>query len=115
VRAGATRLPENAWFKLCQAFEQRQEYDRALFEYQEFASTHPQGRQGLMALLAAARLAANKLHRPQLALELYQTLVDSPVPHLDLEPSIEMGMSDARIALARSARQESAPPLGAEC
>jgi membrane associated rhomboid family serine protease len=112
VRVGAPQLPDDAQFRLCQAFEQRQEYERALTQYQEFASAHAKSRQGLMAQLAAARVAANKLQRTQLALDLYQALLASPVPHLDLEASVQSAMGDLRITLTRSARQEAAPSAG---
>jgi len=49
--------------------------------------------------LAAARVAINKLRRPQQAILLYQAAADSSLPHLDLDSSIQMGMKNARAAL----------------
>jgi membrane associated rhomboid family serine protease len=103
VRSGGGLLPAELWFKLGQALEERQEYERALGEYQELAEAYPKDRQGLMALLAGARVAMTKVHRPQHALNLYQAVADSRMPHLDLESSIQVGMKDARAALAMGA------------
>lgn len=99
VQAGGGLLPADIWFKLCQALEEKQEYERALGEYQALEEAYPKDRQGLMALLAAARLAMNKVQRPQQALLLYQAAADSTVPHLDLDSSIQMGVKDAGAAL----------------
>jgi tetratricopeptide (TPR) repeat protein len=101
VQAGGL-LPAETWFKLCQALEERQEYERALGGYQELAESYPKDRQSLMALLAAARLAMNKVHRPQHALNLYQAAGDSAMPHLDLDSSIALGIKEAQAALAMS-------------
>ena len=102
MQAGGGLLPPETWFKLCHALEEQQEYERALGEYQELAQAYPKDRQGLMALLAAARLAMNRVHRPQQALNLYQAAADSPVPHLDLDSSIQVGIKGARAALVMS-------------
>jgi membrane associated rhomboid family serine protease len=99
VETSGALLPAETWFKLCQALEEQEEYERALGEYQELADAYPKGRQSLLALLAAARLAMNKVLRPQQALNLYQAAADSAVPHLDFESSIQAGMKDARAAL----------------
>ncbi len=93
-------LPADTWLKLCQALEQQGEYERALGEYQELATAYPQERPSLMALMAGARLAMNKVQRPQQALNLYQAAAASAVPHLDLDPNIELGLKRARAALA---------------
>jgi membrane associated rhomboid family serine protease len=102
VQSGGGLLSTEVWFKLCQALEEQQEYERALGEYQELAEAYPKDRQCLMALLAAARLAMNKVHRPQHALNLYQAVADSNLPHMDLDPSIEAGIREARAGLGIS-------------
>jgi len=99
VQSGGGLLPADLWFKLCQALEERQEFERALGEYQELAEAYPKDRQSLMALMTAARLATSKVQRPQQALLLYQAAADSSLPHLDLDSSIQMGMKNARAAL----------------
>jgi hypothetical protein len=53
-----------------------------------------------MALLAAGRVAMNRLNRPQHALNLYQAAEESPVPHLDVDSSIQIGIRGARAAMA---------------
>jgi membrane associated rhomboid family serine protease len=103
VHTGGALLPAGTWFKLCQALEAQQEYERALGEYQELALAYPRDRQSLMGLLAGARVAMNKVHRPQQAIYFYQSVADSTVPHLDLDSSILAGMKDAQAALAMSA------------
>jgi hypothetical protein len=90
------------WFKLCQAMEKSQEWERALGEYQELAEAYPKERQSLIALMNGARVAMGRLQRPQQALNLYQAASESKLPHLDLEPSIEAGVNAARAALATS-------------
>jgi tetratricopeptide (TPR) repeat protein len=102
VQTGGGLLPTDIWFKLCQSLEEQQEYERALGEYQELAEANPKDRQGLMALLAAARLAMYKVHRPQHAINLYQAVADSSIPHLDLDSSIHEGIKVARLALVTS-------------
>ena len=92
-------LPSSVvWMKLCQALEERQEYERALGEYQELAQAYPQDRSSLMALLSAARIAMNKVKRPDQALMLYQAASASPIPHMDLDSTIQSGMGAARTA-----------------
>jgi tetratricopeptide (TPR) repeat protein len=103
VQSGGGLLPADTWFKLCQALEKEKEYERALGEYQELAEAYPNDRQALMALMAAARLANNKVNRPQHAINLYQAAAESTIPHLDLDASIQLGIKNARAAL-------SAPP-----
>jgi membrane associated rhomboid family serine protease len=99
VQGGGGLLPVETWLKLCQALEERQEYERALGEYQEIAEAHAKERQGLTALMAAARLAMYKVERPQQALNIYQAAAEFPVPHLDLESSIQTGIKNARAAM----------------
>ncbi len=92
-------LPSSeVWLKLCHALEDRQEYERALGEYQELAQAYPQERNSLMALLSAARIAMNKVKRPEQALMLYQAVSASPVPHMDLDSTIQSGMLAASAA-----------------
>jgi hypothetical protein len=53
-----------------------------------------------MALIAGAKLATHRVNRPQQALNFYQAAQESKVPHLDLEPNIQFGMQEARMAIA---------------
>lgn len=102
AESGVT-LPAVTWLKLCQSLEAKQEYERALGEYQELAFAYPEERQSLLALMGAARLAMNKMNRPQHALNLYAAAEESAVPHLDLDSSIQIGMKHARLALEHGA------------
>ena len=99
VQHSGILLPAETWFKLCQSLEEQEEFERALGEYQELAEAYPEDRQGLLALLAAANLAMNKVMRPQQALNLYQAAEGSTVPHRDLDSSIRAGMKEAGMAL----------------
>lgn len=99
VQGGGGLLPVETWLKLCHALEEQQEYERALGEYQELAEAHPKDRQGLTALMSAARLAMYKVERPQQALNIYEAVAESPVPHLDLESSLQTGIKNARAAI----------------
>jgi membrane associated rhomboid family serine protease len=103
VSTAGTVPSAELWMKLCQALEEQQEYERALGEYQEIAQAYPKERQSLMALMAGAKLAMHKVQRPQQALNFYQAVENSNVPHLDLDPSVEIGMKEARLAMAAGA------------
>jgi hypothetical protein len=63
---------------------------------------YPQERQSLMAQMAAARLCLKRLGRPEDALKFYEAANASPVPHLDLEQNIAMGIREAKTALTQT-------------
>ena len=98
--SGGGNLPATTWLELCKGAEEKQEFDRALSEYQQLAAAYPAERQSLTAQLSAARLCAKKLNRPQDALTLYQAAAGSPIPHLDWEAHIQTGMKEAKAALS---------------
>jgi membrane associated rhomboid family serine protease len=104
VRTSGMLPASDLWMKICQALEGRQEYERALGEYQEIAQAYPRDRQSLMALMAGARIAMTKLNRPQQALNIYLEVAASTVPHMDLDSSIQPGIREARAALGMSAK-----------
>ena len=52
-----------------------------------------------MAQLGAARICLKKLNRPQEALNFFRAADASPVPHLDMEQSIQLGIKEATTAL----------------
>jgi membrane associated rhomboid family serine protease len=99
VDSGGT-MPAATWLDLCKGAEEKQEFERALSEYQQLAATYPTERQALTARLSAARLCLKRLDRPQEALALYQAVAASPVPHLDWEPHIQSGIKEAKAALS---------------
>jgi rhomboid family protein len=100
LNSGGSKMPPATWLELCKGAEELQDFERALAEYQQLATTYPAERQGLTAQLSAARLCLKRLKRPQDALALYQAAAASPVPHLDWEPHIQAGIKDAKAALS---------------
>jgi len=100
IDSGGGRLPATTWLELCKGVEEKQEFERALSEYQQLAAAYPAERQSLTAQLSAARLCAKKLKRPQDALALYQAASASPIPHLDWEAHIQTGMKEAKAAVS---------------
>jgi tetratricopeptide (TPR) repeat protein len=101
VDSGGGKMPAATWLELCKSAEEKQEFDRALSEYQQLAAAYPAERQALTAQLSAARLCLKRLNRPQDALALYQTVAASPIPHLDWEPHIQSGIKEAKAAISR--------------
>lgn len=100
--SGGETLPASTWLELCRAVEAKEQFDRALAEYENLAAAHPAERQSLLALMAAGRLAFKKLNRPSDALRYYKAAEASPVPHLDWQPNIETGIREAEKVLGPS-------------
>ena len=100
---GGTALPAQTWLEICRVPEEEGAFERAVSEYEKLAATYPTERQSLMARLAAARICLKHLNRPENALQLYEAVAASQVPHLDLEPNIHSGIREARSALAAPA------------
>jgi len=92
-------MPAGTWLDLCKGAEEKQEFERALYEYQQLAAAYPAERQALTAQLSAARLCLKRLNRPQDALALYQAAATSPIPHLDWDQHIQSGIKEAKNAL----------------
>lgn len=103
LNLGGDKMPPAIWLDLCRVPEERNDYKRALNEYERLAAAHPTERQGLLAQLAAARILLTRLDRPDEALRLYEAASASPVPHLDLEREIESGIREAKRALTKTA------------
>ena len=99
MNSGGGAMPASTWLELCRAAEGKDEYDRAVAEYEKLALACPTERQSILALLAAGRLALKKLNRPADAVRFYQLAAKSPVPHLDWESNIQAGLQDAEKAL----------------
>jgi membrane associated rhomboid family serine protease len=97
---GGGRMPAATWLELCKGAEEKQEFERALSEYQQLAAAFPADRQALTAQLSAARLCLKRLNRPQDALALYQAAAASPIPHLDWDQTIQSGIKDAKAAIS---------------
>ncbi len=103
LNLGGDRMPPAVWLGLCRVPEERNDYKRALSEYEKLAAAYPAVRQGLMAQLGAARILLTRLDRPDEALRLYEAASASAVPHLDLERDIESGICEAKRALTKTA------------
>jgi len=99
VDNGGGKMPAATWLELCKGAEEKQEFERALTEYQQLAAAYPAERQALTAQLSAARLCLKRLGRPADALALYQAAAASPIPHLDWEQHIQSGLKEAKGAL----------------
>jgi membrane associated rhomboid family serine protease len=97
--AGGNRLPAATWLELCRLAESRQEFEKAMTEYEALADAYPIERQSILALLAAGRLALKQLHRPEDALRFYQAANTSKVPHLDWDANIQIGIKSAEQAV----------------
>jgi len=95
IKSGGVTVPAALWFDLCRFVEGQQNFERALTEYEKLAVTHPEERQGLLALMAAARICLKNLNRPQDALKFFQAASSSKVPHLDFEGVISAGIREA--------------------
>ena len=97
--SGGEGVPASTWLDLCRAAEAKEQYDRAVTEYEKLSTVYPKERQSVLALIAAGRLALKKLNRPSDAMCFYKAASDSPVPHLDWQANIEAGIRDAEKAL----------------
>jgi len=103
LQHGGDKLPAQTWLDLCRVPEEEGAFERALGEYEKLTAAYPAERQALLGRLGAARIYLKRLNRPQDALRLYELVSKSPLPHLDLEPNIQSGMSEARAAMAVAA------------
>jgi membrane associated rhomboid family serine protease len=100
IDAGGTKMPSATWLELCKGAEEMQEFDRALAEYEQLAQAYPTDRQALTAQLSAARICLKRLNRPEDAIALYKAAAASPVPHLDWDHHIQVGMKEAKAAMS---------------
>ena len=96
---GGVNPPAAIWLSLVRGIEQSEMFDRALSEYEKLAAAYPTSPQSIMAQLGAARICLKKLNRPQDALKFFLAADSSPVPHLDVEQSIQMGIKEAKATL----------------
>ena len=100
---GGQHLPAATWLDLCRSLEGQQNFERAVAEYDKLATAYPKEKQSLLALMAAGRLSLKKLGRPAEAIHFYRAASASPVPHLDWESNIQVGMKEATATLSQSA------------
>jgi membrane associated rhomboid family serine protease len=97
---GGNQLPAAIHYDLCRIQENQGSFEGAAREYEKLAADHPSERQSLMALLAAGRIYLKKLNRPHDALKLYEAAQMSPLPHLDLEQTIQSAIHEAKTAVS---------------
>ena len=100
LNAGGERIPPDVWLDLCRVPEQRQDFERAVSEYEKLAAAYPTERQSLIAQLGAARICLKRLNRPYEALRVYEAVSASALPHLDLERDIESGIRETKSKLS---------------
>lgn len=103
LNLGGEQMPPAMWLELCRVPEKRNDYKRALSEYEKLAAVYPAEREGLLAQLGAARILLTRLDRPAEALQWYAAASASTVPHLDLERDIESGIQGAKTILSERA------------
>ncbi|HLW52140.1 MAG TPA: rhomboid family intramembrane serine protease [Candidatus Angelobacter sp.] len=103
LNSGGAKPPLPVWFDLCRAAEALHNYEGALKEYQKLISAHPTERQALMAQIAVGRIY-QRINQPDQAIKFYEKAAGSTIPHLDLEPTIEAGIREAKRALAAPIR-----------
>ena len=109
--AGGDKLPAAVWLTLARGLEDAQMPERALAEYEKLAAAYPAATQSIMAQLGAARVCTKKLGRPQDALKFLRAAESSPVPHLDMEHSIQAAMKEAKAALGGTAHPQLAKSM----
>lgn len=102
INSGGNSMPASTWLELCRAAEGKEQYQRAVTEYEKLATTHPNEKQSLLALMAAGRLTLKKLSQPAEAQRLYQAASRSPVPHAEWVSNIQAGLREAEKAMAES-------------
>src|SRR5438132_13715206 len=87
--SGGETIPASTWLELCRAAEAKEQFDRAVADYERLASAYPAVRQSLLALMAAGRLAFQRLNRPSEALCYYNAAEASAVLHYDWQTKID--------------------------
>ena len=100
--AGGDQLPASVWLDMARLLETKQNFERAVTEYEQLAHAHVQEKQSILALLGAGRIYLRKLSRPEDALRNYKAADASPVPHLDWEANIQAGIKEAERALGKT-------------
>jgi len=99
LNCGGERPPAALWLEMCRYLENQDHPDLAVTQYELLASSYPNEKQCLLALLSAGRLCLKKLQRPADALRFYQCAEASPVKHVEWQSNIQAGISAAQSAL----------------
>src|SRR5262249_16514863 len=96
LSTGGENMPAGTWLDLCRVAESKQDFERAVAEYQKVAAAYPSDKRSLQAMIAAGRICSKQLNRPDDALKFYEAAKASPIPHLDWEQTIESAIREAR-------------------
>ncbi len=99
VNGGGKDMHPAVWLDIGRLAEDTQRFERALSEYEKLIATFPNAREALMAQIRAGRICLKQLVQPRKALIFYESAFASPVPHLDLEPTISAGIRECKAAL----------------
>ncbi len=103
LNMGGEEIPPSVCTQLCRYREKENDFQWAFEEYKKIAAAHASERLGLTAQVGAARISLKHLSDPQEALKWYELASASAVPHLDLEPEIQLGIREAQAALLQRA------------
>lgn len=99
LSSGGQKPPAQVWFDLCRGLETQQNFETAVKEYQKLIEAYPTDRITLMCQIALGRTYM-KVNQPAEALKFYEKAAASPIPHLDLEQTIQAGIREAKKAPA---------------
>jgi membrane associated rhomboid family serine protease len=102
LNCGGERPPAPIWLEMCRYLENQDHPDLAVTQYELLASSYPNEKQSLLALLSAGRLCLRKLQRPADALRFYRSAQGSPITHSEWDSNIQAGINTAQSALGMS-------------
>ena len=94
--AGGEKIGVSEWQAICRHLETLQAWERAANEYEKLAHAYPADRISVSALISAARVRLKRMGDKSAAVRLYQEAEASPVPHLDWDDAIRMGLKEAK-------------------
>ncbi|HMF92620.1 MAG TPA: rhomboid family intramembrane serine protease, partial [Candidatus Angelobacter sp.] len=64
LSTGGENMPAGTWLDLCRVAESKQDFERAVAEYQKVAAAYPSDKRSLQAMIAAGRICSKQLNRP---------------------------------------------------
>ncbi len=97
LNLGVKDLPAATWLEIARYLDKDQATERALEEYQGIIQKYPNDRASISALIASAKIYL-KLNRVADAERMYRAAEASPVPHLDMEGMITLGLKQCATA-----------------
>jgi len=93
--AGGEKIAPATWLELCRYLESKQNFDRAVSEYESLAAAWPSERSSVMALISAGRINLKQLQNRDAAARFYNAAKASKVPHADWDDTIRRGIEQA--------------------